>query len=65
MCTITIKKYVDQHFGAPTAALSLPREKRFRWRLDEVKGIEAIFLVILFDFGSNIKPLYLKDLFAF
>jgi UDP-2,3-diacylglucosamine hydrolase len=55
----------DQHFGAPTAALSLPREKRFVAWLDEVKGDRSYFSSgYLFDFGSNIKPLYLKDLFV-
>jgi UDP-2,3-diacylglucosamine hydrolase len=33
----------DQHFGAPTAALSLPREKRFVAWLDEVKGMPKLF----------------------
>jgi UDP-2,3-diacylglucosamine hydrolase len=33
----------DQHFGAPTAALSLPREKRFVAWLDEVKGDASHF----------------------
>jgi UDP-2,3-diacylglucosamine hydrolase len=32
----------DQHF-APTAALSLPREKRFVAWLDEVKGMPKLF----------------------
>jgi UDP-2,3-diacylglucosamine hydrolase len=41
--------------------LSLPREKRFVAWLDDKGDAEAIFLVgDLFDFGSNIKPLYLK-----
>jgi UDP-2,3-diacylglucosamine hydrolase len=54
---------LDQHFQQQH---SLPREKRFVAWLDEVKGdAEAIFLVgDLFDFGSNIKLLYL-NLFAF
>lgn len=52
----------DQHFGAPTAALSLPREKRFVAWLDEVKGdAEAIFLVgDLFDFWFEYKTVVPK-----
>ncbi|TXD67652.1 UDP-2,3-diacylglucosamine diphosphatase [Polaribacter glomeratus] len=42
----------DQHLGAPTAAASFPREKKFVAWLDEVKkDAEAIFLLgDLFDF---------------
>ena len=42
----------DQHFGAPTAELSFPREQKFVAWLDEVKqDAEAIFLLgDLFDF---------------
>jgi UDP-2,3-diacylglucosamine hydrolase len=42
----------DQHFGAPTQALSKPREQRFVAWLDSIKpDAEAIFLVgDLFDF---------------
>jgi UDP-2,3-diacylglucosamine hydrolase len=36
----------DQHLGAPTAAASFPREKKFVAWLDEIKeDAEAIFLV--------------------
>lgn len=57
----------DQHFGAPTPELSLPREKKFVAWLDEVKeDAEAIFYwVICLIFGLNIKPLYQKVLFEF
>lgn len=47
----------DQHFGAPTAELSFPREQKFvRW-LDEIKlDAAAIFLVgDLFDFWFEYK----------
>jgi UDP-2,3-diacylglucosamine hydrolase len=38
------KKYIFRSaFGAPTAALSLPREKRFVAWLDEVKGCRSYF----------------------
>ncbi|MBS7785991.1 UDP-2,3-diacylglucosamine diphosphatase [Flavobacterium sp. CYK-55] len=42
----------DQHFGAPTRALSLPREQKFlRW-LDEIKQDAAVLFLVgdLFDF---------------
>ena len=47
----------DQHFGAPTAELSFPREKKFVAWLDEVKvDAEAIFLLgDLFDFWFEYK----------
>ena len=52
----------DQHFGAPTAELSFPREQKFvRW-LDEVKqDAEAIFLLgDLFDFWFEYKTVVPK-----
>jgi UDP-2,3-diacylglucosamine hydrolase len=47
----------DQHFGAPTATLSLPREQKFVAWLDMVKkDAEVIFLVgDLFDFWFEYK----------
>ena len=47
----------DQHLGAPTAAASFPREKKFVAWLDEVKkDAEAIFLLgDLFDFWFEYK----------
>ncbi|WP_010135511.1 UDP-2,3-diacylglucosamine diphosphatase [Ochrovirga pacifica] len=47
----------DQHFGAPTVALSLPREKRFVQWLDEIKkDAEILFLLgDLFDFWFEYK----------
>ena len=47
----------DQHFGAPTAELSFPREQKFVAWLDEVKkDAEAIFLLgDLFDFWFEYK----------
>ena len=47
----------DQHFGAPTAALSFPREQKFVAWLDEIKAdAEAIFLLgDLFDFWFEYK----------
>ena len=47
----------DQHFGAPTAELSFPREKKFVAWLDQVKvDAEAIFLLgDLFDFWFEYK----------
>ena len=47
----------DQHLGAPTAASSFPREKKFVAWLDEVKkDAEAIFLLgDLFDFWFEYK----------
>ena len=52
----------DQHFGAPTAELSLPREKKFVAWLDEVKeDAEAIFLLgDLFDFWFEYKSVVPK-----
>ena len=57
----------DQHLGAPTPETSFPREKKFVSWLDEIKeDAEAIFLLgDLFDFGSNTKLLFLKDLLEF
>lgn len=52
----------DQHLGAPTAAESMPREKKFvRW-LDTVKGdAAAIFLLgDLFDFWFEYKTVVPK-----
>lgn len=47
----------DQHFGAPTAELSFPREKKFVAWLDEIKeDAEALFLLgDLFDFWFEYK----------
>jgi UDP-2,3-diacylglucosamine hydrolase len=52
----------DQHFGAPTAALSFPREQKFVAWLDEVKqDAEAIFLLgDLFDFWFEYKKVVPK-----
>jgi len=52
----------DQHFGAPTPELSLPREKKFVAWLDEVKeDAEAIFLLgDLFDFWFEYKTVVPK-----
>ncbi|MCG9792160.1 UDP-2,3-diacylglucosamine diphosphatase [Flavobacterium algicola] len=52
----------DQHFGAPTAELSLPREKKFVAWLDEIKqDAEAIFLLgDLFDFWFEYKTVVPK-----
>ncbi|MFV8268789.1 UDP-2,3-diacylglucosamine diphosphatase [Flavobacterium sp. GT2N3] len=52
----------DQHFGAPTPALSFPREQKFVAWLDEVKGdAEAIFLLgDLFDFWFEYKTVVPK-----
>ena len=61
----TVKKIYfasDQHFGAPTAKESLPREKKFvRW-LDMVKqDAEAVFLLgDLFDFWFEYKTVVPK-----
>jgi UDP-2,3-diacylglucosamine hydrolase len=52
----------DQHFGAPTAELSFPREQKFvRW-LDEIKhDAEAVFLLgDLFDFWFEYKTVVPK-----
>jgi UDP-2,3-diacylglucosamine hydrolase len=60
------KIYFASAFGAPTAELSLPREKRFVAWLDEVKKMPKDFSVRdLFDFGLNIKLLFQRDLFVF
>ena len=41
----------DQHFGAPTAEASFPREQKFVAWLDEVKkDAECIFLLASFKF---------------
>jgi UDP-2,3-diacylglucosamine hydrolase len=52
----------DQHFGAPTAAASLPREKKFVAWLDSIKSdAEAIFLLgDLFDFWFEYKKVVPK-----
>lgn len=52
----------DQHFGAPTAELSFPREQKFVAWLDEVKfDAEAIFLLgDLFDFWFDYKTVVPK-----
>ena len=65
MSTSTSKKIYfasDQHFGAPTAALSYPREQKFVQWLDEIKGdAEAIFLLgDLFDFWFEYKKVVPK-----
>lgn len=52
----------DQHFGAPTSSLSLPREKHFVAWLDQVKvDADAIFLLgDLFDFWFEYKTVVPK-----
>lgn len=52
----------DQHFGAPTAELSLPREKKFVAWLDEIKqDAEVLFIVgDLFDFWFEYKTVVPK-----
>jgi len=52
----------DQHFGAPTAELSFPREQKFVAWLDEIKGdAGAIFLLgDLFDFWFEYKTVVPK-----
>ncbi|MHB0756393.1 UDP-2,3-diacylglucosamine diphosphatase [Polaribacter sp. M15] len=52
----------DQHLGAPTAALSFPREKKFIAWLNEIKkDAAAIFLVgDLFDFWFEYKTVVPK-----
>lgn len=52
----------DQHFGAPTPELSLPREQKFVTWLDEIKAdAEAIFLLgDLFDFWFEYKTVVPK-----
>jgi UDP-2,3-diacylglucosamine hydrolase len=52
----------DQHLGAPTAAASLPREKKFVAWLDSIKSdAEAIFLLgDLFDFWFEYKKVVPK-----
>ena len=52
----------DQHFGAPTAELSFPREQKFVQWLDAVKtDAEAIFLLgDLFDFWFEYKTVVPK-----
>jgi len=61
----TVKKIYfasDQHFGAPTAKESLPREKKFVCWLDIIKqDAEAIFLLgDLFDFWFEYKKVVPK-----
>ena len=52
----------DNHLGAPTAALSRPREEKFVRFLDEIKpDAEAIFLLgDLFDFWFEYKTVVPK-----
>jgi UDP-2,3-diacylglucosamine hydrolase len=52
----------DQHFGAPTAAASFPREQKFVAWLDEIKkDADAIFLLgDLFDFWFEYKTVVPK-----
>jgi UDP-2,3-diacylglucosamine hydrolase len=52
----------DQHFGAPSSSLSLPREKHFVAWLDQVKvDADAIFLLgDLFDFWFEYKTVVPK-----
>ena len=52
----------DQHLGAPTAALSLPREKRFvAWLEETRKDAAAIFLLgDLFDFWFEYRTVVPK-----
>ena len=52
----------DQHFGAPTAELSFPREQKFVAWLDEIKvDAEALFLLgDLFDFWFEYKTVVPK-----
>lgn len=52
----------DQHFGAPTAELSLPREKKFVAWLDQIKqDAEVLFIVgDLFDFWFEYKTVVPK-----
>ena len=52
----------DQHFGAPTAELSFPREKKFVAWLDEIKkDATALFLLgDLFDFWFEYKTVVPK-----
>ena len=52
----------DQHFGAPTAELSFPREQKFVAWLDEIKvDAEALFLLGgLFDFWFEYKTVVPK-----
>ena len=52
----------DQHFGAPTAQLSFPREQKFVAWLDEIKvDAEALFLLgDLFDFWFEYKTVVPK-----
>ena len=47
----------DQHFGAPTRELSLPREKKFVEWLDVVKHDAAAIFILgdLFDFWFEYK----------
>ena len=54
----------DFHLGAPNAEESLLREKKIIRFLDEIKlQAEAVFIVgDLFDFGTNTKKLYQKDM---
>lgn len=52
----------DQHFGAPTRELSLPREQKFlRW-LDEIKKDAAVLFLVgdLFDFWFEYKTVVPK-----
>ena len=52
----------DQHFGAPTAKASFPREQKFvRW-LDEIKNDADILFLLgdLFDFWFEYKTVVPK-----
>jgi UDP-2,3-diacylglucosamine hydrolase len=52
----------DQHFGAPTPELSLPREKKFVTWLDEIKKDAAAIFILgdLFDFWFEYKTVVPK-----
>lgn len=52
----------DQHFGAPTRKLSLPREQKFLCWLDEIKKDAAVLFLVgdLFDFWFEYKTVVPK-----
>ena len=52
----------DQHFGAPTRELSLPREQKFLLWLDEIKKDAAVLFLVgdLFDFWFEYKTVVPK-----
>lgn len=52
----------DQHFGAPTRALSLPREQKFLAWLEEIKTDAAVLFLVgdLFDFWFEYKTVVPK-----